>query len=235
MPSTPCSRASWRKATSRTNSLRLLLALAAVLAAPATDARARTDAQPGRKLDIPADPGFEPALRELESRMPAYDAAIEASLRVPSQVIDLGPSAKMYHCWKLRLTGEHGKQVRRVMEDLRSVQTVMKELVGKLTLELAAYAASPKPDQEARRRILLLRESLDSLVTRYDTLVALGKRNGFLEASDGGFFGEHQTVSPRLHKDDYSMVFDDTVSGCGPGGGSPQPGGNGNLSEPSGV
>jgi len=234
MPSIPCSRASWRKATLKTCSRRLLLALAAALAAPAPAARAGVDAGGGgRRLDIPADPGFEPALRELEARLPAYDVALEATLRVPAQVIDLGPSAKMYHCWKLRLTGEHGRQVRGVMENLRSVQSVMKELVGKLTLELASYAASPKPDPEARRRILLLRESLDSLLTRYDTLVALGKRNGFLAASEGGIFGERQAVSPRLHKDDYSMVFDDTVTGCGQG--AAPAGKGGNLREPSGV
>lgn len=237
MPSTPCSRASRRRATPRTNS-RLALALAVGLAAslPPAGVRAGADAGGGgRKLGPTADPEFEPVLRGIESRLPAYDAAVESSLRIPVQTIELGLSNKMYHCWKLRLTGGHGRQTRGVMENLRSVQSAMKERLGALTQELAAYTAAPKPDLDARRRILAVRDDLDGLLRRYDTLIALGRRNGFLQSSDGGIFGERQTISPRLLKDDYTMVHDDTVPGCGPSSQPAEGGRGGNPGGPSGV
>ena len=87
------------------------LAAAVLLALPSAPLAARSAPEgQGRTLSAPDDPAFEPVLREIEAALPAFDAASRASLRVPSKNIDLGPSARMYRCWKLRLTGDHGKQ-----------------------------------------------------------------------------------------------------------------------------
>ena len=108
----------------------------------------------GRGLQGPADPSFKPVLERLEQRMPAYEAVEAASIQVPARSIELGLNAKMYRCWKLKLTGDHGRQALAVFERLRSAQDALKDLKGRLSKDLVEYAAAPKPDPELQGRIL---------------------------------------------------------------------------------
>ncbi len=176
----------------------------------------------GRGPQGPADPVFEPTLRRVEERMPAYEAVEAASIQVPARSIELGLNAKMYRCWKLRLTGDHGRQALGVFERLRSIQDTLKDLKERLSKDLLAYAASPRPDAELQKRILESQQGLDSLVESFDKALGAAERNALLKDSDKGLLGGRRTLSPRMTKDDYTMARDEDSPECRKGDG-PEP------------
>ena len=168
----------------------------------------------GRALQAPDDPAFEPVLREIEANLPVYESITDAALRVPSQTIDLGPSAKIYRCWKLKLTGDNGKQARDVLQRLKSVQNTLKDLRKKLDRSLDLYLSGTKSDKKLRDRITAQHRSMTNLLERYRSLIEIGKRNGLIKISTRGLLIGRTSVSPRLRSEDYTMVYDPTVAGC---------------------
>lgn len=191
------------------------LAAGLLMLALAAPAHARSDpAGGGRAAAGPVDPAFEPVLRKIETKMPAYDEVAGTMIRVPARTIELGPSARMYRCWKLRLTGDHGKQALRVFERLHSVQSAVKDLKEKLAKDLIRYAGSPKPHAELQKRIEEQNEQLGALLTSYRKLIRLGTRNGLLKHSDREMFSGRRSVTPRLKDDDYTMVYDEANPEC---------------------
>jgi len=178
-------------------------------------AGARTDAVGGgRSIQASTDPTFDPVLRDIEGRMPSYEEIETTNLRVPMRTIELGPSAKLYRCWKLRLTGDHGQQALSVLERLSSIQGGLKELREKLAKDLVSYAGSGKPDAELKKRIRTRHGELDQLMATYRKLLRLGEKHGLLKVSEREPFSGHRSVSPKLKDDDYTMVFDETNPEC---------------------
>ena len=188
------------------------LLLSVVFAAPVWGRS--SSAGQGRTLRAPDDPGFEPVLLEIEQLLPACDAVAAANLRVPSPTVDLGPSAKMYRCWKLKLTGDQGKQARDILQRLKSVQGTLRDLRKKLDRNLDLYLASPKPDGRTRALIRAQHRSLKNLLERYRSLIGIGTRNGLIKVSSGGLLSGKRSVTPRLRNEDYTMVYDHTIPGC---------------------
>lgn len=168
----------------------------------------------GRGLTGPADPSFKPVLERLEKRMSAYEAVEAASVQVPARTIELGLNAKMYRCWKLKLTGDHGRQALAVFERLRSAQDALKDLKGRLSKDLVEYAASPKPDPELQGRILDAEKGLDSLLDAFEKSLEAASRNGLLKSSDGILSAGRRTLSPLMTKDDYTMARDEESPEC---------------------
>ncbi len=165
-------------------------------------------------LTSPSDPAFTPVLREIEKRMPALNAAAAVSIQVPARAIELGPRARMYKCWRLRLTGDHGKKAVRVFERLHSVQAALRDQKAKLTKDLLLYEASPKPDPHLPARIRARHRSLGSLLESYDQLVALGIKSELLKLSGKTFRNGRRMIAPILREDDYTMVYDDGAPDC---------------------
>ncbi|OGR57877.1 MAG: hypothetical protein A2X36_07385 [Elusimicrobia bacterium GWA2_69_24] len=186
--------------------------LASWLALPAS---ARTDpGGGGRALAAGADPVFEPVLRDIEARLPLYSGAEAAVIRVPARSIDLGPSSKLYRCWKLRLTGDHGKQAYDVLSRLVSLQSALKDLREKLAVDLVAYAGAAKPDPALQKQIQSRQQELERIYTTYQKLLSLGDRNGLLKIADNEMFSGRRAVSPRLKDSDYTMAYDDATPEC---------------------
>lgn len=173
-----------------------------------------------------ADPLFEPILRGIESRMPAYEAVENTDIRVPAPTIQLGLSTKRYRCWKLRLTGGNGKQARQLLKRLKSVQDALTNLRAELSKNVVLHTTSSRPDPAVRRLILKQRSELEGLVQRYDSLIEIGTRNKIIDTTQETLFGASRSVTPRLRDDDYTMVHDESVPGCK---------GGGNRERPSGV
>ncbi|MBI2362673.1 MAG: hypothetical protein HYV15_04755 [Elusimicrobia bacterium] len=168
----------------------------------------------GRGLSGPSDPAFNPVLERLERRLPAYEAVEAASVQVPARTIELGLNAKMYRCWKLKLTGDHGRQALAVFERLRSAQEALKDLKGRLSKDLVEYAAAPKPDPELQGRIREAEKGLDSLLDAFEKSLEAAARNGLLKSSDGVLGAGRRTLSPLMTKDDYTMVRDEESPEC---------------------
>ena len=189
--------------------------LLAVLAT-ATHAGSEPDGQgrSTRTLTAPADPAFEPILREIEARMPKLNSAATASIQVPARAIELGPRARMYRCWRLRLTGDHGKKAVRVFERLHSVQAALRDQKAKLTKDLLLYAAAAEPSPNLPERVRARHRSLGSLLDSYDQLIALGTKSKLLKFSEKGFLSGRQTITPLLKENDYTMVYDDGAPEC---------------------
>ena len=166
----------------------------------------------GRSLSGPADAAFDPVLRRVETRMPVWEAVEAASVQVPARVIELGLNAKMYRCWKLRLTGDHGRKALAVFERLRSVQDALKDLKGRLAQDLVRYAASPKPDAELQKRVAEAQLGLDSLTDSFEKTYDSAERNGLLKPA--GLSGGRRALSPSMTKDDYTMVRDEELPEC---------------------
>ncbi|MFH1724419.1 MAG: hypothetical protein ABII00_07335 [Elusimicrobiota bacterium] len=162
------------------------------------------------------DLAFDPVLRDIEAKMPAYEAVEATDIRIPTRSIELGPSSPMYRCWNLVLTGDHGKQALGVFERLRSVHSALKDLRGKLAKDLLLYATSRRGDPEMQGRIMTQHQALESLFTSYRQIVQLGERNGLLKASRRGIFSWRRTVAPTLRDDDYTMVYAESDPSCPP-------------------
>ena len=188
--------------------LRLLLALAVSVWAGANPAGG------GRGLTGPADPAFDPVLRRVSDHMPAWEAVESASVQVPARVIELGLNAKMYRCWKLRLTGDHGRKALTVFERLRSIQDTLKDLKARLSQDLVRYAAAPKPDAELQKRIAEAQMGLDSLADSFEKSLESAVRNALLKPSGQGLSGARRQLSPLMTKDDYTMVRDEETPEC---------------------
>ena len=77
-----------------------------------------------------------------------------------------------------------------------------------------------------RKLILKQRSDLEGLVQRYESLVAIGRRDKIIDTAQQTLFGAGSSVTPRLRDDDYTMVYDESVPGCT---------GRGNRERPSGV
>ena len=106
-----------------------ILILALLVLGAALSAEARSGPRGGSGIPrASADPLFEPILRGIESRMPAYEAVEDTDIRVPAPTIELGLSTKRYRCWKLRLTGANGKRARELLMRLKSVQEALTSL-----------------------------------------------------------------------------------------------------------
>lgn len=187
--------------------------LASLLAFPAA---ARTDPDGGGRSPAAAnaDPAFEPVLRDIEARMPLYAEAEAAVIRVPARSIDLGPSSKLYRCWKLRLTGDHGQQAWSVLSRLVSLQAALKDLREKLAVDLVAYAGAELPDPATQKQIQARQQELERVYASFQKLLSLGDRNGLLKASDNEMFSGRRAVSPRLKDSDYTMAYDDATPEC---------------------
>lgn len=165
----------------------------------------------GRAPAGPADPAFDPVLRRVAERMPAWEAVEAAAVQVPARTIELGMSAKMYRCWKLKLTGDHGQKALAVFERLRQVQDTLKDLKARLSQDLVRYAASPKPDAELQRRIAEAQQGLDSLTDSFGKTLDSAQRNGLIKP---GAAAGRRTLSPLMTKDDYTMVKDEESPEC---------------------
>lgn len=168
----------------------------------------------GRGLAGPTDAGFDPVLKRLERRMEVYEAIETASVQVPARTIELGLNAKLYRCWKLKLTGDHGRQTLSAFERLRSAQDALKDLKERLSKDLVAYAAAPKPDAELQARIIESQKGLDSLVDAFQNHLEAAERNGLLKSAEKALSGGRRVISPRMTKDDYTMVRDEESPEC---------------------
>lgn len=155
------------------------------------------------------------ALDAVASRLPAYAALASTDIQVPAPSIALGASSKAYLCWKLQLTGAHGRQVRTVMERLRSIRDAAAGLRDTLSRDLLLHA-SGAGGPALRERILAQDASLDSLRVSYENLLQAGLRGGLLKVSERGLLREGGSVTARLRKDDYTMVHDESQPGCPP-------------------
>ncbi|PCI38278.1 MAG: hypothetical protein COB53_04990 [Elusimicrobia bacterium] len=167
-----------------------------------------------RTLTNPADPEFEPVLQEIGAQMPELEAAAAAAVKIPARAIELGPRARMYKCWRLRLTGDHGKKAARVFERLHSVQAALRDQKSKLTKDLLLYSAAVNPTADQRERIQARHRSLSSLLESYNQLIALGLKSKLLKISESGFFSDRQMIIPLLKENDYTMVYDDGAPDC---------------------
>ena len=168
----------------------------------------------GRGLAGPADASFDPVLKRLERRMEVYEAIETASVQVPARSIELGLNSKLYRCWKLKLTGDRGRQTLGAFERLRSAQDALKDLKERLSKDLVAYAAAPKPDAELQARIVESQKGLDSLVDAFQNHLEAAERNGLLKSAEKALSGRRRVVSPRMTKDDYTMVRDEESPEC---------------------
>jgi hypothetical protein len=204
--------------------LRLLVPAAALLLL-ASGARAGSEpkgqGRDERKLTVPADPALAPVLTEIEERMPELDAAAAAQIQVPARAIELGPRARMYRCWRLRLTGDHGNKVVRVFERLHSVQAAIRDQKSKLTKDLLLYSAASERSPELTEGIRLRNRSLGSLLQSYKQLLSLGKKSKMLKISERGLLSGRRSISPLLKEDDYTMVYDAEADDCKDGKSSP--------------
>ncbi len=197
-----------RRALSSAFACLLLVAAARAAGDPSGQGRAST-------LTASAtDPEFAPVLSEIERRMPEFDAAAAAQIQVPSRAIELGPRARMYRCWRLRLTGDHGGKVARVFERLHSVQAAIRDQKSLLTKDLLLYAASAQPGAELTERIRVRNRSLGSLMESYNQLLALGQKSEMLKMTENSFLSGRIVVSPLLKEDDYTMVYDGDSPDC---------------------
>lgn len=168
----------------------------------------------GRGLPSPNDASFDPVLKRLERRMEVYEAIETASVQVPARSIELGLNAKLYRCWKLRLTGEHGRQVLSAFERLRSAQEALKDLKERLSKDLVAYAAAPKPSAELQKLIIESQTSLDSLVDAFENHLEAAERNGLLKSTGKALAAGRRMILPRMTKDDYTMARDEESPEC---------------------
>ncbi len=158
----------------------------------------------------------------VESRVPSYEKTAAIFIKVPAYEMDLGFNNEMYRCWKLRLTGEKGKQVRLVLEQIRSVQRTLKTRMRKLDGDLIRVKAG-NAERPLSLRINAHRKALDLLLERFNGLLDWGRRHGLLKISEGGVFSRRTTVIPLLRNDDYTMVYDDISPSCPPRQSLPAP------------
>ncbi len=195
------------------------LAGAAVLIA-ALGGAAQAGTQPkgqGRSpqaLTRPADPAMEPLLNAIKKRMPRLDSVTAAHIQVPARAIELGSRSRMYRCWRLRLTGDHGKKAVRVFERLHSVQAALRDQRAKLTKDLLLYTEGSEPTPGLADRIRARSRSLDSLLESYDQLIAVGLKSKLLKKNEKSFISGRSTILPILKENDYTMVYDDGSPEC---------------------
>ncbi|HAH05961.1 MAG TPA: hypothetical protein DCM05_05425 [Elusimicrobia bacterium] len=181
------------------------LALAAAVAAPAAA---------GPFSGFPADPAIEPLLREVEARQPACRSVEEADIRVPTKVLSLGISTKLYQCWQLKLTGSHGVKVLETMTRLKSLQDALKAENAELQKALLQYQAAPKPAPLPLQRLAARSRAASDILAAYRTLAESGTRNGLIRISESGLLNAKTTITPRLRDDDYTMTYDDSKPEC---------------------
>ncbi|MFA5138554.1 MAG: hypothetical protein WC728_04910 [Elusimicrobiota bacterium] len=201
--------------------LAALLLAAAALSVPSRGASG-LGREPAHEPAAPTDAVFDPVLRGIELKMPEYLAIEESGVRVPAETIELGQSSEQYRCWRLRLTGGHGKQARSLLERLSSLQTHLKDLRANLLRDMARYEGAPKPNPDLESRVASQKAALDELAARFNDLVKLGTRTGFLVESENALLGGKRRLSPVIRKEDYTMVHDASAPGCPP----KEPGGN---------
>ena len=168
----------------------------------------------GRGMRFPEDPELAPVLESIEGRMPAYEEAEAARIQVPGRTIELGPKAAMYRCWKLRLTGDNGKQAAYVLERLKSVQDAIKDTKGKLTKDLLELSAGAGPDERLRARIRERHAALEQLLKSYQDLIKSGGKADVIAFTPRGLLSDRPSITPRLRDDDYTMVYDDSSPEC---------------------
>lgn len=171
-------------------------------------------------LGLAAPAAVSPAERPfiaVESRIPDYEKASVILIKVPAYEMELGSNNEVYRCWKLRLTGEKGKQVRLVLEQIRSVQRTLQARMRKLNEDLLRVRAG-SAGRPLSARINTHRKALDLNLERLYGLLDWGKRHELLKVSAGGIFRSRTTVSPVLGDSDYTMVYDDVSPACPPRG-----------------
>ncbi len=167
-------------------------------------------------LGLAAPAAASPAERPfiaVESRIPDYEKASAIFIKIPAYEMELGSNNEMYRCWKLRLTGEKGKQVRLVLEQIRSVQRTLQARMRKLNEDLIRVRAG-SADRPLSTRINRHRKALDLNLERFYGLLDWGKRHELLKVSAGRLFNRRATVSPILGDSDYTMVYDDVSPTC---------------------
>jgi hypothetical protein len=157
-----------------------------------------------------------PITQRLEVRLPVYEKTGATVIRVPQREMELGLATPEYKCWRLRLNGEHGREVRRTMSRLRSVQSAIKTLSSDLRKAAKRYADNDNKDVVLGEHLEQALRTLDGLVERYKTLLNKGKEKKLLRYSTGGLFSSRSVVSPILQRDDYTMVYDDSAAECPP-------------------
>lgn len=191
-------------------------ALAALALSLAASARAGADRPPRPGRPSAQDPALETALREMEARMAEYEDIESASVQVPAPVIALGLSTKAYRCWKLKLTGERGRQAREVTSQLQGIQRSFAELKARLAREVLSYAADDRSDPLLPKRISAQSESLEAMAQAWRRLLATSIDAGLVRRIEKGFLRANLTISPRLDDDDYTMVYDSSEPDCPP-------------------
>lgn len=150
--------------------------------------------------------------QELRRRLPAYAELAANDVRVPAEVLPLGDQNPAYRCWKLTLTGTHGRRSRELLLRLQSVR----DAVGGLWWQAEADLAAAERDPEAAGRLTRQAAQLSTLAERWRQLMAAGAREGLFRVNEPGLFRKRRTVGPELRKEDYTMVYDDAVEGCPP-------------------
>ncbi len=134
--------------------------------------------------------------------------------------MDMGLAAKEYRCWRLRLVGDHGKEARKTLSRLASIQAALKSLTADFAAALARYGAGER-DVPLWASLLEAEKALDGLLERYRQLLASGEEAGLLRRSPAGMFSSRAVVSPILKKDDYTMMYDANIPGCPQRGAGP--------------
>ncbi|MDE2293189.1 MAG: hypothetical protein KGL53_13995 [Elusimicrobia bacterium] len=168
----------------------------------------------GRGPQTPVDAAMAPVLAHVEARMPDYDAVADAEVQVPARTIALGLNSRMYRCWRLELTGDHGRQALEVFERLRSQQDALKDLKERLAKDVVAYTAAPKPEPDLAKAVSDETSQLDGLVEAFDKTVEAAARAKLLKSTQGGLLSGQRTYSPVMTKDDYTMVRDEASPEC---------------------
>lgn len=164
-----------------------------------------------------ADPAFAAVLREVEERRARYEALEAVEVRLPQAALELGLSARMYRCWRLRLTGAKGRQARAFLERLASVQAGLRAARSGLAKDLLIYSAAPSTDPSLRERIADGAKTVEAGGASFERLLQSGLRQELVR-EERGLLGR-RTVAARLQDDDYTMVYDGGAPECPDGGG----------------
>jgi len=194
--------------------VRAVAAAVYLAAAPALAFAGASATGSGRGPDLPDDPALSPVLEVFEEKLPVYEEIEATKIQVPARAIELGPKARMYRCWRLRLTGDKGRQAASVLERLASVQKALTDVKAKLVSDLLKLSAGQGPHETLRQRIRARAESLSSLSGAYQELLDRGSKAGVLNARPKGFLSERPSVTPLLGDDDYTMVYDEKDPDC---------------------
>jgi hypothetical protein len=158
-------------------------------------------------------------LKHIEASKTLYEEVESTDIQAPYPTISLGLSTKLYQCWKLQLTSEHGKQVHATMNRLQYLQKEITDLKKNLDKDLQIYKTSPKPNSGLDQKtalIALQSNSLNLLLTEYQKLLDWAVQNNLVRIAEKGLWRARRTISPKLKDDDYTMVYDPLAPECAP-------------------